>query len=72
MRNKRETLDKWQLQNQANNNQNNGIYTYTHKQNQNSPTKVKQGRLTQGTKEIKHYIYQLRTKPTKVQTEKQN
>ena len=29
MRNQRGTLDKWQLQNQANNNKNNGIYTYT-------------------------------------------
>ena len=35
---------------------------YTHEQNQNSPTKVKYNRLTQRTKEIKNYIYQLRTK----------
>ena len=30
MRNQRLTPNKWQLQNLANNNQNNGIYTYTH------------------------------------------
>ena len=34
--------------------------------------KVKHSRLTQGTKEIKNYIYQLRTKLTKAQTGKQN
>ena len=31
--------DKWQLQNQANNDENNGIYMYTQKQNQNSQKK---------------------------------
>ena len=45
---------------------------YTHEQNQNSPTKVKYNRLTQRTKEIKNYIYQLKTKLTKAQTGKQN
>ena len=72
MKNQRLTPDKWQLQNQANNNLNNGIYIYTHKQNQNSPTKIKYNRLTQQTKETKNYIYQLRQKLTKAQTGKQN
>jgi len=31
-------------------------------QNQNSPTKIKYSGLTQGTKETKNDIYQLRTK----------
>ena len=44
----------------------------THEQNQNSPTKIKYSRLTQRMKEIKNYIYQLRTKLTKAQTGKQN
>ena len=44
----------------------------THKQNQNSPRKIKYSKLTQLTKEIKIYIYQLRTKLTKAQTGKQN
>ena len=48
------------------------IYTYTHKQSENSPTKIKYSRLTQWTEEIKNYIYQLRTKLTKAQTVKQN
>ena len=48
------------------------IYIYTPKQSQNSPTKIKYSRLTQQTKEIKNYIYQLRTKLTNAQTEKQN
>ena len=43
-----------------------------HEQTQNSPPKIKYGRLTQRTKEIKNYIYQLRTKLTKAQTGKQN
>ena len=30
MRNQKRTPDKWQLQNQANNNFKNGIYTYTY------------------------------------------
>ena len=38
----------------------------------NSPTKIKYSRLTQWTKEIKNYTYQLRTKLTKSQTGKQN
>ena len=42
-----------------------------HKQNQNSPTKIKYKRLTQWTKETKNYIYQLRIK-LKAQTGKQN
>ena len=55
--------------------QTNGSYKirqYTHEQRQNSPTKIKYSRLTQRTKEIKNYIYQLRTKLTKAQTGKQN
>jgi len=48
------------------------IYVYTHKQSQNSPNKIKYSRFTQETKEVKNYIYQLRTKPTKTQTGKQN
>ena len=39
-----------------------------HKWNQNSPTKIKCSKLTWWTKEIKNYIYQLRTKLTKAQT----
>ena len=35
---------------------------------QYSPTKIKYSRLTWRTKEIKNYIYQLRTKLTKAQT----
>ena len=38
----------------------------------NSPTKIKCSRLTQGTKEIKNYIDQLKTKLTEAQTGKQN
>jgi len=45
---------------------------YTHEQSQNSPTKVKYNRLTQRTKEIKNYIYQLRIKLSKAQTGNQN
>ena len=48
------------------------IYTYTHKQNQDSPTKIKYNRLTQQTKETKNDIHQLRTKLTKAQNGKQN
>ena len=48
------------------------MHIYTHKQSQNSPTKIKYNSLTQRTKEIKNYIYQLRTKLTKAQTGKQN
>ena len=48
------------------------IYIYTHKHNQNSRRKIKYNRLTQQTKEIKNYIYQLRTKLTKAQSGKQN
>jgi len=33
------------------------IYIYTHKQNQNSLTKIKYNRLTWRTKETKNYIY---------------
>ena len=36
-------------------------YIYTHKQNQNSPAKIKYNRLTQQTKETKNYIYQNKT-----------
>ena len=34
--------------------------------------RIKNRRLTQQTKEVKNYIYQLRAKVTKAQTEKQN
>ena len=44
------------------------IYTHTHKQNQNSPTRIKYNRLTRRTKETKNYIYPLKTKLTKAQT----
>ena len=37
------------------------IYIYTHKQNQNSPTKIKYNRLTWWTKETKNYLYQNKT-----------
>ena len=47
-------------------------YIYTHEQSENSPTKIKYSRLAWQTKEIKNYIYQLRTKLTKAQTGKQN
>ena len=46
------------------------IHIY-HKQNQNSPTKIKYRRLTWRAKEIKNYIYQLRTKLTEAETGKQ-
>ena len=45
---------------------------YTHKQNQNGPTKIKYNSLAQQTKETKNYIYQLRTELTKAQIGKQN
>ena len=48
------------------------IYKHTEEQSQNRPTKIKYNRLTQQTKEIKNYIYQLRTKQIKAQTGKQN
>ena len=48
------------------------IYIYTHEKSQYSPIEIKYSRVTQLTKEIKNYIYQLRTKLTKAQTEKQN
>ena len=47
------------------------MYIYTHKQSQNSPTKIKYSRLTQWTKEIKYHIYQLRLELSKAQTRKQ-
>ena len=47
------------------------IYTYTHKQNQDSPTKIKYNRLTLQTLETKNDIHQLRTKLTETQTKKQ-
>ena len=37
---------------------------HIHEQSQNSPTKIKYGRLTQQTNEIKNYIYELKTKLT--------
>ena len=45
------------------------MYIYTHEQSQNSPTKS-YSRLTWRIKEIKNYIYQLRTKLTKSHTGK--
>ena len=48
------------------------IYIYTHEQSENSPTKIKYSRFIWQTKEIKNYIYQLRIKLTKAQTQKQN
>ena len=46
-------------------------HTYTHAlESQNSPTKI--CRLNWGTKEIKTYIYQLRTKLIKALTGKQS
>jgi len=49
------------------------LASYTHKQNQNNPTKLKYNTLTQQTKETKNYIYLLRKKKkTKAQTWKQN
>ena len=44
-------------------------YVYTHKQNQNSSTKIKYNRMTWQTKETKNCIYQNKTK---AQTGKQN
>ena len=40
------------------------IYTcmYNHKQNQNTPTKIKYNRLTQRTKKTKNYVHQNKTK----------
>ena len=37
------------------------IYIYTHKKNQNSPTKIKYNRLIWRSKETKNYIYQNKT-----------
>ena len=48
------------------------IYIYTHEQSENSPTKIKYSRFIWQTKEIKNYIYQLRTKLNKAQTGKPN
>ena len=45
---------------------------YTHEQSQNSPTKIKHNRLIRQAKEIKNFIYQLRSKLTEAQTGKQN
>ena len=47
------------------------VYIYSHEQSQNSPTKIKHSTLTWQTKEIKNYIYQLRTKLAKAQTGKE-
>ena len=47
-------------------------HIYTHEQSENTPAKIKYSILTQQTKEIKTYIYRLRTKLTKAQTGKQN
>ena len=48
------------------------IYIYTHEQSQNNAREIKYNRMTQQTKEMKNYIYQLRTKLTKAQSGKQN
>ena len=48
------------------------MHIYTHKQSQNSLTELKYSRMTWWTKEIKNYIYQLRTKLAKAQTGEQN
>ena len=75
MRSQRGIPDKWQLQSQQiiiKIMEYTHIYIYTHKQSQNSPTKVKYSRLAHQMKEIKNYIYQLRTKLPKAQTGKQN
>ena len=48
------------------------IHIYIHKQNQNSPTKLKYNKLTWLTKETKNYIHQLRTNLTKAEAGKQN
>ena len=48
------------------------MYIYTNEQSQNSPTKIKHSTMTWQRKEIKNYIYQLRTKLTKAQAGKQN
>ena len=75
MRSQRGTPDKWQLQSQQiiiKIMEYTHIYIYMHKQSQNSPTKVKYSRLIRQTKDIKNYIYQLRTKLPKAQTGKQN
>ena len=45
------------------------IYIHTHEQSKNSATKVRFRRVTWQTKEIRNYIYQLRTKLTKAQLE---
>ena len=45
---------------------------YTHEESENSPTNIKYSRLIWLTKEIKNFIYQLRTKLTLAQTGKQN
>ena len=45
------------------------LYIYTHEESQNNPTKIKYSRLTLPTKEIKNYIYKLKTKLTKAQLE---
>ena len=34
------------------------MYMYTHNQNENSSTRIKYNKLTQGTKVSKNYIYQ--------------
>ena len=44
-------------------------HIYAHEQSKNNPIKINYNRLTQQTKEIKSYIYQLRTKLTKAQVE---
>jgi len=43
-------------------------HIHAHEQSKNSPIKINYNRLTQRTKEIKNYSYQLRRKITKAQT----
>ena len=46
-------------------------YIYTHKQNQNSTKVIMYNSLIQQINEPQNYIHQLRTKLTRIQTEKQ-
>ena len=72
MRNQRWNRVKWQLPNQTIIIIMECTYVHMHQYaSQNNKTKIKYSRLTWWTKEIKNYIYKLRTKLTKAQTRKQ-
>ena len=43
-------------------------HIYAHEQSKNNPIKINYNRLTQQTKEIKNYSYQLRRRITKAQS----